>query len=85
MDERQRRQPNQGEALPPLARRLEPWRCVGCGTLQMELWLGPGSVVRVKCRKCNTVMVRVALAVLVINVVQALIWAATARVGLPGS
>ncbi len=34
------------------------WRCPQCNHLQMELWLAPGSVVRVKCRACNGILVR---------------------------
>jgi len=55
--EQPRRHANQGD-LPPLARRLEQWRCVQCNALQMELWLAPGSVVRIACRTCNAALVR---------------------------
>lgn len=34
--------------------RLTAWRCPTCRTLLMRLALGPGSVVEVKCSKCNT-------------------------------
>lgn len=37
---------------------LVEWRCPNCGALFMKLKLGPGSMIEVKCRTCNTVAVR---------------------------
>lgn len=34
------------------------WICTNCGTKLMRLYLAPGSVVEVKCPRCNCVATR---------------------------
>lgn len=38
--------------------RLDVWRCPKCGTILAKLRLAPGSVIEVKCARCNTLTVR---------------------------
>lgn len=42
----------------PPAVTLYAWRCPCCGTILAKLALAPGSVVEIKCRRCNVTAVR---------------------------
>jgi hypothetical protein len=38
--------------------RLAVWRCPNCGTILAKLALGPGSLVEIKCARCNAFAAR---------------------------
>lgn len=46
-------QPN---ATSVLLNPLTIWRCPKCGTMLAKLRLTPGSLVEIKCAKCNTLV-----------------------------
>ena len=39
-------------------KRLVPWRCPSCGSMLARIALEPGSVIEIKCARCNAVAIK---------------------------
>jgi len=37
---------------------LKPWRCPSCGGMLARMHLTPGSVVEIKCHRCNALVTK---------------------------
>lgn len=44
--------------VPPRPPQPAPWRCPRCGGLLAKVYLSPGSILQIKCGRCNALVTK---------------------------